>query len=94
MSTYSNDIGREEEDGAGWGHLVPSKEERQATLPEHHTEMLSPPLAWGPEAYRDRHLTSEDGETYLADPRCPRCVWLWANLKPTVEAKIGKMEAK
>jgi len=31
MSTYSGNIGREEEDGAGWSHLVPSKEDRRIT---------------------------------------------------------------
>lgn len=30
MSTFSGDIGREEEDGAGWGGLVPTKAERKA----------------------------------------------------------------
>ena len=29
MSIFSNDIGREEEDGGGWGGLVPTKEERK-----------------------------------------------------------------
>ena len=27
MSTFSNDIGREEEDGGGWGGLLPDKKE-------------------------------------------------------------------
>ncbi len=30
MSTFSSDIGPEEEDGAGWGGLVPTAEERRA----------------------------------------------------------------
>lgn len=29
MSTFSSDIGPEEEDGAGWGGLAPTKAERQ-----------------------------------------------------------------
>ena len=29
MSTFSGNIGREEEDGAGWGGLVPTKAERE-----------------------------------------------------------------
>ena len=29
MSTFSSNIGREEEDGAGWGGLVPTKAERE-----------------------------------------------------------------
>jgi hypothetical protein len=31
MSTFSGDYGPEEEDGAGWGGLVPTKEEREET---------------------------------------------------------------
>lgn len=39
----------------------------------HHQEIfdvLDPSL---PRDYQDRHKTSEDGETYLFDERCPKC---------------------
>jgi|SRR5580765_4571904 len=43
-----------------------------------HVEILSPPLHWGPTDFRNRHLSSEDDEKRLFDPRCPRCVEEWA----------------
>lgn len=46
--------------------------------PADHTEILSPPLQWGPEAMRNRHHEGEQGEKLKFDPRCPRCVWIWA----------------
>lgn len=46
--------------------------------PEQHTEILSPPLQWGPEDMRDHHRSGKHDQKLKFDPRCPRCVWLWA----------------
>lgn len=37
MSTFSSDIGPEEEDGGGWGGLVPTKAEREQEKREQRT---------------------------------------------------------
>ena len=48
----------------------------------HHTEVLSPPLQWGPSDFSDRHLTGEHDEKLKFDPRCPKCVWDWTQKEP------------
>lgn len=51
-----------------------------------HTEILTPSLKWGPEAFRDRHLTTEDDEYLLFDPRCPKCVEEWTEAKIALDS--------
>jgi len=41
MSTFSGDIGRDEEDGGGWGGLVPDKGERECLAASGHAEPAS-----------------------------------------------------
>lgn len=36
MSTFSGDLGREEEDGGGWGGLMPEKGEREVQKRERY----------------------------------------------------------
>ena len=51
-----------------------------------HIAILSPPLEWGPEEFRDRHLSGEQDGKEKWDPRCPKCVQDWA--------RTGKEHAK
>ena len=58
-------------------HRAAKAERALLEPPADHTEMLSPPLKWGPPDFRDRHLSDEPDDTRLFDPRCPKCVWDW-----------------
>ena len=61
MSTFSSDIGPEEEDGAGWGGLLPSKEEREEERRMRRIAMQIKVLT----AERDRARASYDSAVKL-----------------------------